>query len=215
MYFPDLTPYTYGLERRRRFFEDPPPTLNVGWLEPPHNFPTGEVTEEFQDKLFALCVRPIQRTRGYYTCGFCPPLDQEEILTLHQGKNAVTNIAWFTTEVCRHGEGHNIGSAEVHVEDIDSTRYAAPNLIYHYVIAHHYLPPPGFVRAVLDGTRVPDPDPRPEFQKPDTPYQAVVIKQAGSLLRCLQQHGVYVNCNGDFHEGKPYIGGEGVNVAQR
>ena len=29
--------------------------------------------------------------------------------------------------------------------------YAAPNLIYHYVVDHQYLPPDAFVRAVLDG----------------------------------------------------------------
>lgn len=165
MYFPDLTLYTYGLERRRRYFEDPPPTLNVGWLVPPHDFPTGEVTEEFLDKLFALCVNPVYRTRGWYPCDFCPRLDEDAVLTLHHGSGTVTSVMRYTTEVCRHGECHNIGSAEVHVEDTDGTRYAAPNLIYHYVTGHHYLPPSGFIRAVLEGTRIPDPVFRPEFQE--------------------------------------------------
>jgi len=29
--------------------------------------------------------------------------------------------------------------------------YAAPDLIYHYVVEHHYCPPDEFIQAVLEG----------------------------------------------------------------
>jgi hypothetical protein len=31
----------------------------------------------------------------------------------------------------------------------DGRTYAAPTLVYHYVVRHHYSPPEEFVRAVL------------------------------------------------------------------
>ena len=41
------------------------------------------------------------------------------------------------------------GSGEVWVFDGPDTLYFAPELIYHYVTAHHYCPPSEFVNAVL------------------------------------------------------------------
>jgi hypothetical protein len=65
-FFPDLTPYTY-LDPE----EDPPGTLNIGWLDPEHPFPTGPTSEEFRAKLGWLCERRVKQTRGFLPCEFC------------------------------------------------------------------------------------------------------------------------------------------------
>jgi len=41
-YFEDLTPYTYCHPE-----EEPPGTVNIGWLEPAYPFLTGTTSEEF------------------------------------------------------------------------------------------------------------------------------------------------------------------------
>ena len=41
-----------------------------------------------------------------------------------------------------------LGWAEIRVFGDDGKVYAAPNMIYHYVTAHHYKPPDEFVRAL-------------------------------------------------------------------
>jgi hypothetical protein len=51
------------------------------------------------------------------------------------------------------------GSAEIRVAGVKRV-YAAPVLVHHYVAAHWYRPPDGFVMAVLawDANRAPDPE---------------------------------------------------------
>lgn len=44
-----------------------------------------------------------------------------------------------------------LGTGEVWCEHPSGVIYVAPNLIYHYVKDVHYLPPPEFVEAVIDG----------------------------------------------------------------
>jgi hypothetical protein len=43
------------------------------------------------------------------------------------------------------------GSGQVWVFGSTGIVYVAPDLIYHYVVKHHYCPPEGFIEAVLDG----------------------------------------------------------------
>jgi len=46
----------------------------------------------------------------------------------------------------------HLGSAEIRVQGIDGAVYAAPNLIYHYMANHNYLPPEEFLGAIRDLT---------------------------------------------------------------
>ena len=50
--------------------------------------------------------------------------------------------------VTRNGEKLVLGSAEIGVFGEAGLIYAAPNLIFHYVLVHHYSPPESFVRAM-------------------------------------------------------------------
>ena len=128
MYFADLSPYGY---LPRPTSEDLPPLLNIGWLDAWHPHPTGSVTDAFVECLWEFCRIKVEATRGLHECDLCPKLEPGR-------------------QVTRAGETLWLGSAEIRVF-AEGVMYAAPNLIYHYVVDHRYLPPDEFVRAVLDG----------------------------------------------------------------
>lgn len=122
-WFPDLSPYTYSAFAL-------PGTVNVGWLEPGHPFPTGPAPAALLARLSELDGTAfVNHTRGPHRCGFCAP-----------------------------GGFDGYGSAEIHVVGADGRVYAAPSLILHYVRDHGYLPPAEFVAAVVGGVPV-DPVP--------------------------------------------------------
>ena len=110
------------------------PVLDVGWLELPHPIPTGRAPPGFTQRLFAFCRwdRLVDLTMGHQNCGFCTA-------TYHQ------HWTQYHTP---------LGNGEIRVLG-DGVAYAAPSLIYHYVTAHAYLPPPAFIAAVMEG---PGPD---------------------------------------------------------
>ncbi len=128
MWFPDLSPYTYLRAR-----VSSPPTLNVGWLDEAHPFPTGTLPVSVIQRLAVLVEHGSTRvTRGFHICPFCPrtgrgPLDEE-----------------------REGRG----CAEIRVVDAAGVRYAAPTLIHHYVSIHGYRPPQAFVDALMRAAHV-------------------------------------------------------------
>jgi hypothetical protein len=111
-------------------------TLAVGRLDKTHEFPRGETSEEFHEKLAWLCTNEqVQQARGFHLCDLCPPMDS---LGTH---GVVLKGSLDKRE-------YLLGTAEIRVRDANVT-FAAPNLVLHYVVDHAYLPPEGFVRAVL------------------------------------------------------------------
>jgi hypothetical protein len=127
-HYADLTPYVYLPEPSDL------PAQNVGWLADGHPFPTGPVPAGFADRLARLALRePVHRTRGWQECEFC---DVE-----------------YPTEVHVDGERQPVGDAEIRVTGVGGSRYAAPTLIVHYVVAHGYRPPDEFVDAVMADDR--------------------------------------------------------------
>lgn len=126
MYYTDLSLYRY-----LQSTEDPP-QLNVGWLDRDHAYPQGEAPEGFLDRLWAFCCEQVNLTRGVHKCELC-------------------SEPTFGVRVQRGDEECWLGSAEIRVFGREAGTYAAPNLIYHYVVDHHYLPPEEFIRAVLEG----------------------------------------------------------------
>ena len=108
--------------------------LAVGWLEGDHAYASGSVSDEFLDALFEACVsKEIRKTRGWHPCTLCGPGAPYPIVEM------------------RNGNSESLGHSEIEVTGPDRVRYAAPQLIYHYVVHHHYQPPIGFVQAVLHG----------------------------------------------------------------
>jgi hypothetical protein len=104
-------------------------SIRVGWLSAEHPFPTGSVDSTFVKRLGLLYVRRVRQTRGFHACPFC-------------GERQ------FGLAVEIKGESIRLGSAEIEVFDAEGRRFAAPDLIYHYIKSHSYLPPNEFIRAV-------------------------------------------------------------------
>jgi hypothetical protein len=132
-YFKDLTIYEYFRSPEKMDV----PVLNIGWLEK-DGFEKGETSPEFRDKLFQFCLDKniVMIARGFQECVFC----------------GMTGLDWARNHP-DYGPNTNwmsIGDGEIRVIG-KSAIYAAPALIYHYVVEHHYKPPQEFVDAVLTG----------------------------------------------------------------
>jgi hypothetical protein len=127
-YIPDGDPYTYmpGEEG----------AVAVGWLEAAEPYERGSVPAEFVERLRRICERGMNVTRGLFRCQFCrrPP---------------GTELPPATTVTSASGGEYVVGHAEIRVHSAHGTRFAAPDMIVHYVEAHRYRPPREFVEAVL------------------------------------------------------------------
>ncbi|PKO20273.1 MAG: hypothetical protein CVU38_20995 [Chloroflexi bacterium HGW-Chloroflexi-1] len=126
-YYPDLSLYTYYSPLGESLT-----TLNVGWLDRVHVYPQGEMSDVFTERLWSFCHKPVLKTRGVYGCDFCPKANRFDIQR-------------------RGDEELLLGTAQLRVFGQGDTVYAAPDLIYHYVVAHRYCPPAEFIQAVLTG----------------------------------------------------------------
>ncbi len=123
MFVPDLAPHP-----------ELDGVLAVGWLQGDQPSTKGPVSEAFVDALFEACVsKEVRLTRGWQSCTLC-------------GRDAPYPIVetW-------KGRSSPLGHSEIEVTGPDRRRYAAPQLIVHYVASHHYQPPAVFVEAVLHG----------------------------------------------------------------
>ncbi len=124
-FYPDLSTYTYHVKVINPNFR------NIGWLDDQHTVNQGPVSEEFLDRLWAYCQKSVREFRGFHFCDFCDAAIQPIISN-------------------RSKEELNLGAAEIRVPGKNDIVYIAPNLIYHYVTAHHYQPPAEFVEAVIN-----------------------------------------------------------------
>jgi hypothetical protein len=126
-YFEDGSRYSYLSE-----FEDG--SVNVGWLDAAEPYATGEVPAGFIDRLVDLCRNPVNRTRGWHYCDLCPrpaePMPPPITVKSDAGEFPV-------------------GFGEIRVEGRNGVRYAAPDMIVHYVLEDGYRPPEEFIEAVV------------------------------------------------------------------
>jgi hypothetical protein len=133
-YFKDLTPYEYFARHETLT----PKPLNIGWLSIEAPFETGFSSQEFKDKLLKFCLDEyiVLIARGFHACEFCG-LSWEQ--WHNEQKDKYKNAHWAS-----------IGDGEIRVLG-KSAIYAAPALIYHYVVEHKYKPPAEFIEAILVG----------------------------------------------------------------
>lgn len=123
-HFHDLSRYSYSKSEI--------PDTNIGWLSRWRPFRRGIAPADFVEAL-ALQVRmPRNQMRGYHRCPFCVRFGNE------------------MASVQISGTEFHLGSAEVHAFSHGKT-FSAPNLVYHYVVRHDYLPPIEFIDAVISG----------------------------------------------------------------
>ena len=132
-YFKDLTPRTYSKDVKTSL-----PVMFIGWLSKSESFIEGETSQEFRAKLHEFCLDEniVFLMRGFHSCEFCT-LSWIEWGRQHPkyGKNA---------------ECMGIGNGEIRIMG-ENRLYAAPALIYHYVVEHNYKPPKEFIEAILTG----------------------------------------------------------------
>lgn len=122
-YIEDLDQYE-GCYDRERFGMNP---LAVGFLQRGQRFETGTTTGKNLAKLLKYCdprwtVCEIPRPRP------CP-LCNSRVMVEIGGSEVV------------------LGSAEIRIVGEEEI-YAAPDLLYHYIEAHNYAPPPEFIDAL-------------------------------------------------------------------
>ncbi|MGD9007268.1 MAG: hypothetical protein PVG41_05070 [Desulfobacteraceae bacterium] len=128
-YFVDLTPYSYyhlGISDN---------TLNIGWLDREHAYARGKVQDEIVEILWEFLRYRVLRMRGFHICDFC------------------TSPFNGPLPVERNNEIIHLGTSEIRVIGENNKIYAAPDLIYHYIIVHSYKPPDEFLEAVIKGPR--------------------------------------------------------------
>jgi GGDEF domain-containing protein len=123
-YFEDLSPYTYFSGG------EPPNAVNIGWLDAFHPYNKGAVDEIVADHILELCENSVRETRGFHSCPFCTEYDRNVPISVERGGKKV----W-------------LGSGEIRVPGRNII-FVCPTLIYHYIQAHHYTPPPEFLDAV-------------------------------------------------------------------
>lgn len=109
-----------------------PGLLNIGWLDDAHAFSMGSVEESIVEKLWHFCCFPVVNTRGFHVCELCQ-VRSRGLLKVTRGIKTL-----------------QLGSAEIRVFGAGVKAYAAPDMIYHYVNAHGYRPPPGFLKALQE-----------------------------------------------------------------
>lgn len=129
-YYKDLTPYEYFASHEKSDI----PVLDVGWLEG-DDFDRGETSREFKDHLFQFCqdANIVLIARGFHECPYCRKT------WINDHPDYGNNAHWMS-----------VGDGEIRVIG-KSVLYAAPALVYHYVVANNYRPPQGFIDAVLNG----------------------------------------------------------------
>lgn len=132
MFVKDLTAHPFTKETE---------LLAVGWLDTNSTFVRGEVSTEFINKLWSFIKNPRISTLGRHYCDFC-------------GDYSRATIAEYQDEKRMLGSSHTyvLGNKSV---------YLIPDLIFHYVQNHDYIPPQEFINALLSS---PEPDSE-EYQK--------------------------------------------------
>ena len=154
-HFEDLTTYSYGAA------EAPEASAqNIGWLASGVDFPTAPPDPQFVERLWRFCKISIGQTRGLHECELC--------------RSRESNVAR------RNGEELLLGSAEIRVVAIQGQLFAAPNLIYHYVVSHNYCPPAEFERAVLAGSCPPDDSYFDLLSKLGLTWMDILVPEKGS-----------------------------------
>lgn len=99
------------------------PLYAVGWIDHQSEFPQGEVTRHFFDKLCELAENSWEPvvSAGFHSCEICQFHDYQ-----HTARGSKNLFIPFNNAV-----------------------YVAPELIVHYINEHHYLPPKVFIDGVM------------------------------------------------------------------
>lgn len=123
-YYKDLTYYSL------HHFEN---AINIGWINDCNPFTQGTVDKIFLKNLEEYIKTPFNTIRGYLKCDIC---------------------GCDTYNISISNQKVNLGYSEIRVISQDGKqKFAAPDMIYHYITNHNYLPPINFIEAVITGPK--------------------------------------------------------------
>ncbi len=184
-YYPDLSPYEYStikggdpsktlsfgwLDREHKFETEPPAEWLIEKLWAHCLFAVNDY-RGIHDCNLRKCTwlkrtrhqatgpdfMPFKRVRQIYTRGV--PL-HPDYPTADDYINSLksTKIVYMKTmiTVCRHRRKENLGYSEIRIMGENDIVYAAPNLVFHYVTAHHYKIPDEVIHALKHGPCPPE-----------------------------------------------------------
>jgi hypothetical protein len=125
-HFDDLSEYRYANHVQ-------PGVVHVGWLGAGHPYTRGSVASTLVEKMKRLAQAPRDLYRGYHVCDLCEmPAEL---------RNRPFPEQWEKWAQYRKSNG------EIRIQG-KGVIYAAPILITHYIEAHGYQPPKGFLDAL-------------------------------------------------------------------
>src|SRR5687767_2054296 len=128
MYYDDMSIYEYmsGFPMLTVF--------NIGWLEGEHPYTTGDIDDEALNQIRQILFheKDINKMRGFHMCSLCPydPVHHAPMYVQIDGK------------------ARTLGMSEIWIPGDNDVVYAAPSMIYHYIVEHTYKPPEMFLEAL-------------------------------------------------------------------
>jgi hypothetical protein len=123
VFFSDLSEYSYSENRVGDG------VLSIGWLDELHPFQQGAMPRRLVKRLLSHYSERIHQTRGFHPCPFCSDPQHKPSIRIK-------------------GRTLRLGSSEVWIRGDCGKTYACPDLLIHYILEHHYLPPREFLEAL-------------------------------------------------------------------
>jgi len=102
------------------------------WIDDNHPYPQGEAREIFLKRLFEFCQETVLMTAGWHLCPLCQKRGDIRITEIYNNQKL------------------QLGKGQIRIFYNNSV-YAAPSLIFHYVVKHKYKPPYEFIETVING----------------------------------------------------------------
>lgn len=120
----------------------------IGWLGRDNlDFKTGSVPVGFLDNLYDICVSSqVEEFRSTRPCQICYP----DMKSLREA--TFSDAGSEINAVHSNGSEYMLGSANVLIQGAEKC-FISPDLIWHFVKKHSYLPPEEFISAVMSKKR--------------------------------------------------------------
>ncbi len=120
-------------------------TLCIGWLNHINDFPVGDTSDHVLDIIFELIKHnTIEQVRSYSPCLLCfPSMKAIREATLNGGGTEV--FAYHSNSAI---DSILLGSRVVLHKGADKN-YIFPDLIWHYIKEHRYLPLQEFIKSIF------------------------------------------------------------------
>ncbi|WP_108651043.1 DUF7919 family protein [Dongshaea marina] len=119
--------------------------LLVGWLDNKNDYQTGSTPIGLLDIIFDLCkTSRYEVFRSMTPCQIC----YSTMESIREATFSGCGIEKYAVH-SKSGERILLGSSTI-IFQFEDRKYVAPDLIWHYISEHNYLPPKEFINAVYE-----------------------------------------------------------------